>query len=255
MKSTQIAVAAACILLATTACGGSPEPAAATDQPDRLLQQAPSDDREFPGANGEIAAIDGRTLQVQNPMEGQVAVTYTDKTAITAEVDAALSDLEVGDCVMVMGEGEDDIAATTVRITSAADDGSCAPGGPGGMQSLEGGPPPGISSGEMPEGMPDRAVAMTGAFGEVTAVAADSFTVETVMPGQDESTTRDVTASNDTTFTDTVDTTADALKVGKCVSVRGDRDETGAVTADSIAVAEPVEGQCMAGGILRMEAP
>ena len=252
MKHLQTAVVAAAILLATTACGSSPEPAAATDQGDQLApQQSTVGDREFPGANGEIAAIDGRTLQVQNPMEGQVAVTYTAKTAITAEVAAEAADLEVGDCVMVTGEGEDDVTATSVRISERTE-GSCSPAGSG---RFEGGPPPGDLQGELPEGvptdLPDRAV-MMGAFGEVTAVSANGFTVSTQLPGEESATTRQVTTSADTTWTDTVDADAGSLKVGKCVSARGDRDDTGALTATSISVADPVDGECMIGGLVRV---
>ncbi|HSV40873.1 MAG TPA: DUF5666 domain-containing protein [Nocardioidaceae bacterium] len=260
MKPTQIAVAAACILLATTACGGSPanngSGAAATDQPDELVQQDPAEARAFPGANGEIAAIDGRTLQVQNPMEGQVAVSYTDKTTITAEVDADAGDLEVGDCVMVIGEGDDTLDASTVAITVPADDGSCTPAGPGGGDGMFEGRaemrPEGAPEG-MPEGMPEQ-VAFSGAFGEVTAFSADGFTVQTLMPGQDDTTTRDVTTSTDTAWTKTADADAKSLKIGACVSARGDLDDTGALTATSIAVTDPVDGECMAGGLVRMEA-
>jgi len=251
-----VAVAATAILLATTACGGSPDTAATTDQQpagDGYTQQQDAPDaREFPGAAGEIAAIDGRTLQVQSPMSGQVAVTYTGSTTFTAQVEARASDLEVGDCVMVSGEGDDTVAATSVRITLAVD-GSCTPtmrGGPGGGPRVqEGEAPQGMPTDvptDVPSGAPDG-VMMAGAFGKVSAIGASGFTVESTLPGQSDTTTRQVTTSATTTWTDTVQATSAALKVGKCVTAEGTKDDAGAVTAKTIAVSDKVEGQCGSG--------
>ncbi len=123
-----------------------------------------------PGASGRIAAIDGKTVQVQDEMSGQVAVTWTGKTDFTAEVDADLDDVTVGSCVAVMDD--------QVRITEAMD-GECGrPGGPGGD-----GPPPS----DMPS---DGPVRIGGTVGEVTAVSDTGFTV-----GDEQ-----VTVSADTTY-------------------------------------------------------
>jgi hypothetical protein len=56
--------------------------------------------RTFPGASGQIAEIDGRTMQVQNTST-QTAVSYTSATTVTDTVSATRADLKVGDCVQV----------------------------------------------------------------------------------------------------------------------------------------------------------
>ena len=112
----------------------------------------------MPGASGEIAAIDGSTLQVQSS-DAQTAVTYTDETTISQQISAALADVTVGSCVMVTPadgseSSETSVTAGTVRITEKTD-GSCA-GGFGGGQRPEGMPsdmPTDLPS-DMPEGMP-----------------------------------------------------------------------------------------------------
>ncbi|ERK69741.1 hypothetical protein N136_03938, partial [Leifsonia aquatica ATCC 14665] len=92
------------------------------------------------GVTGEIAAVDGTTLQVQSTTE-QTAVTYTDSTTITQRVTAALTDVTNGSCISAFTGGTGSststsssasTAATTVSI-SAAVDGACTAGGFGGM--------------------------------------------------------------------------------------------------------------------------
>jgi hypothetical protein len=249
MKHLSVAVAATAILLATTACGGSPGTAAATDQ---LPAGGASADQQqglggFPGANGEIAAITGKTLQVQNPMEGQVAVTYTGSTKFTAEVAAAAKDLKVGSCVMVQGEGTDTVAATAVRITQAVA-GSCTPRLAGGPRLQQGGENPPT---DLPSNAP-RAATMMGVFGKVSSVSSTGFTVETTVPGQTSTTTRQVTTSAKTTWSHTVAATSAALEVGRCVAAQGDKDATGSITAKTIAVSDKVGGQCTTGGVRRL---
>ncbi len=253
MHPLKTAVAAAATLLITTsACGGQPEQAAAaTDQTPDTSTQA----RAFPGASGEIAAIHGRTLQVQNAMDGQVAVTWTGGTTFTSQVKATREDLEIGDCVMVVGEGDDGVTAQSVRITAKVD-GSCAPAMRGGPRTLTEGEPPA----DRPSGLPsDRAsggpgrVMLGGAFGEVTALDGDTLTVETSGPA--DPTTRTVTTTAGTTWTDTVSATEEALQVGRCVNAEGDKDDTGAVTATTVAVSDPVDGECGFGAVRRMAQP
>jgi hypothetical protein len=262
MKQPSSAVVATIILLATTACGGSPDTAAATDQQSAGVgtQRDSQQDSDggvlhLPGATGEIAAIDGKTLQVQNPMSGQVAVTYSRATTFTEQVKAKASDLQVGDCVMVGGDGDDTLVATSVRITPAAD-GSCTPAmrsgpGGGGPRGQQGERPRGVPT-DLPSGAPSRVT--MGAFGRVTAVSKAGFTVESAaVPGQSSASTRRVTTTSATTWTDTVAANADALKVGKCVVAEGAKDDSGAVTAKTLAVSGKVGGQCGM-GLRRVEA-
>jgi len=269
MSHTKIAVVAATILLATTACGGSPEVAAATDQSgsstlpqDGTFQQGGPGGAGFPGVGGKIAAVDGRTVQVQSVMDGQVAVSYTGNTTFTEEVTADASDLEVGDCVLVTGEGDDALAATAVSISPAGDDG-CTPQRPGGgppetqgdgqLQGMPTDPPGGA---DPPDGavMPDGVVIAGAAVGEVTAVGTNGFTVETTLPGSDDASSREVTTSADTTWKQTVASTSKAVKVGRCAMAQGDRDDTGAIAATSIAISDAADGGCALDGGFRMEA-
>ena len=260
MSHLKIAVVAATILLATTACGGSPEGAAATDQPTvdpapQSFQQGGPVGRGLPGAGGKIAAVDGTTLQVQSVMGGQVAVTFDADTDFTEQVAVDASALKVGDCVMVLGEGEGTVAATSVMVTTPGDDG-CMPSRPEGAPAgAPDQPPPGMGSeGAAPGELPDGAVMMRGAFGEVTAVSKTGFTVETTPPGSDESSSQRVTTSADTTWQATVVSTSKAVEVGRCAVAQGDRDDTGAISATSIAISDAVGGECLAGGLVRMEA-
>ena len=244
--------------LTLTGCGKESEADAASGQPDSYA--VPDGTTEFtgpPGSSGEVAEVSGRTLQVQNAMTGQVAVTWTAKTTFTQEVSASLADVSVGDCVMVTptdsSSASTTVAADRVRITTAVD-GECTPAGdrgPGGMMTS--GPAPADLPTDMPTDMPTdgqgRFQSMAGAFGKVTAVSASGFTVESVQPtapGSTESATSavTVTVSSDTSYTSTAKATGQALKVGVCVDARGDEDSTGAVTATSIAISPKVDGQC-----------
>ena len=148
MLRSALSLASAAVLLATlTACGSSsatdPAAAAASSTADPGTGDAGgAAPRAFPGTSGTIAAVDGMTLQVQNDQTGQVAVTYTATTGITAQVDGDLADIAVGSCVRVQsatdaadGDAESDadtpVAATTVTVVAAVD-GSCAAGGAAG---------------------------------------------------------------------------------------------------------------------------
>jgi hypothetical protein len=213
-------IAAACsavvLLLAASACGnGGRTPSGQTDEPDggsQDLQAGPGPDR-MPGANGKVAALAGSTAQVQG-MEGQVAVTWNGSTTFTKEVSARLSDVEVGSCVLVAPDGEPstdadpatEVAAANVRI-SAKTGGSCAaargPGGPGGSSGegpqLNGTPPP-----DAPDGARPQVRTLDGAVGEVTAVSPTGFTVDSVLPGTQDTTSVRVTVDTGTTFTKNV---------------------------------------------------
>lgn len=99
-----------------------------------------------PAASGVIAALSGRTMQVQNATDGQVAVSYTAKTAFTQTVTVARSALTVGTCVNAVGAasgtgsggagsgstGDTAFTATTITVSPTAKDGSCAAAGFGG---------------------------------------------------------------------------------------------------------------------------
>jgi hypothetical protein len=73
--------------------------------------------RTFPGASGQIAAVSGKTLQVQNTTT-QTAVKYTDSTKLSQSVTGAQSDLAVGKCISVRSA---DTGSTTGAPTTTDD--------------------------------------------------------------------------------------------------------------------------------------
>lgn len=270
-------------LLALSACGGAsgdPQSAEGDQAPQSQQdQQGQAGQQGQPnGASGEIAAIDGTTLQVQNETDGQVAVTYSDATTFTAQVTASAADLQVGACVTVMpadpsSEDTTSVAAGAVSIVAAVDGACSGFGGPGGMASGPGGPGGGPGGGQLPDGgtpptdrpdMGDMGDGQGGqggqdgqggqrpqalrASGKVTAVSAAGFTVEPTARGEEEAPDPvTVTVSDATTWTKTVASDTTSLAVGKCVFAQGDHDSTGTVTATSIQVSEPVDGECASG--------
>ena len=248
------------LLLGASACGsGGPEgdhasaTADASEQAAPRIQQQGGPDGRVPGANGKVAAVDGSTAQVQG-MEGQVAVTWNASTTFTKQVSAGLSDVDVGDCVLVGSDAEPsadgagpvtEVTAASVRIT-AKTDGSCGPGvrGPGGSDGAGGGPQFDGSPPDAPGGASPQIRGFGGAVGEVTAVSATGFTVASVMPGSDDETAVAVTVDDGTTYTTMAPGVASDVEVGVCVQADGSADEAGAVTAETIAVSPPQDGQC-----------
>ena len=277
-----LALSAPLLVLSLAACGSN-EPAA-TDDPQTQSQPGGEDGGRpgdpgvrpggagFPGASGEVVAVDGTTAQVRNERTGQVAVSWTAATTFTTTATRSLADIKGGDCVVVAGADEDGTPAESVSVT-AADDGSCAdaafggagrgPGMPGGSGGSNFTPPQGFPS-DRPEGAPtdlpeDGRPGGRGAIvvGEVTAVDATTLTVEALSftggtpseEGAEPATeSRTVTVDAETTVTAVVDAKADAVEVGACVTARGETDDVGAVTAESIAVLRPVDGACGFGG-------
>jgi hypothetical protein len=203
-----------------------------------------------PGAFGEIAAVDGDVLQVQNQMTGQVAVTVTGDTAITAQAAAALTDVTKGVCVVVRSADTDGsvdgtataVTAASVAVSPAGDDGCTGGfGGPGGAGAGSGERPTDMPTDmptDRPSGMPNGGRGGFGTAGQVTSVSDTGFVVD----GPNGSVTVSVVA--DTGYTKRVASEASALTVGRCVRVQGDADDTGAVTATSVQVSDKVDDQC-----------
>ena len=241
-----LATASAVLLIATlTACGG--DDATATDESAATTGQQGPGPAALPGASGEIAAIDGRTMQVQSATSGQVAVSWTARTSFTEQVETALAEVKVGSCVVVESdaatEDGEPVAATAVRITDDAGDG-CGGFGGGPQQAGVGERPEEIGRAHASVRPSDLQARLGGTAGEVVAVAADRFTVSSTRPGDDEATAVEVTVDGATTYTRMAEAGAAALEVGRCASATGETDSTGAVTADRISVTDPVDGQC-----------
>lgn len=247
----RLAVGIAGLALAATLTGCGPSDSTATDSTGSTTTDAASGvpgggGGEMPGAFGTIAAADGDILQVQSDMSGQVAVTVADDTEITDQVTAALSDLEVGECVVVRSSNDSEtdtgtVTAESVAISAVGDE-SCAAGGPG-------------RSGEMPSDMPtDMPTDMPsdrggiGVVGEVTAVGGSGFTVVATVPGSDSAEETAVEVTEATTYTTERAADASVLTVSRCVNATGETDDTGAMTAERISVSDPVDGECAMGG-------
>jgi len=280
MSTIRIRVAALAFasVCALTACSGGGEhttPAPADQPTATSTDQAPAPEQSgtppqdgqgrMPGASGLIAEVKDKTAYVQGS-DGQTAVTWTGNTTFTQEVTGATSDIAVGSCVVAMGEAGDDgvIAAAAVTISEAVN-GECAQGfggmGSGGGFPGGGTPPSGIPEGGMPSGrpsgMPEDGERPSGgpggglggfAVGLVNAVDGDKIIVEGAGFGQDaEATTSSVTLGSSTVVTTTADASADVVEAGLCVTAMGEVDDVGAVTADTMQLSEPMDGQCRGG--------
>jgi hypothetical protein len=252
IRKAALGVMAGALAFTLAACGGS-SPAA----PAGSNTKAPGTNRNGggapPGVFGSIAAVSGQTLQVQNPQSGQTAVSYDGSTKITNSVAGTLADVTSGACVSVVGtstgEGQP-VGATAVTITQAGANGCSFGGGqrPSGSNtprpsesnrprpSGSNGPRP--STGNNPAGGPR-------AFGAVTAVSANGFTVHSTFGSNATDVTVNVTSA--TTYTKTVSADPTALVVGACVAAQGKADDTGAVAATSIAVSKAGPNGCTGG--------
>jgi hypothetical protein len=233
--------------LVAAGCGGS-NPSSASSPAGGEQTQAAGTRGGAPGS-GKVTEVSGSTAQVQGN-NAQVAVSWTGSTTFTTQVSAQASVVMVGSCVTVTSDQQSGDTASTTKITAAsvrvtkATDGSCAAPGGAGQGGAER-PANGTRPSAAPSGAPGG---QRGGFavGEVTGVSGSGFTVESTQPGSDTSptTTVAVTTSDTTTYTTTKAGTAADVKAGVCVTSRGEADDTGAITATTIAVSPPVDGEC-----------
>ncbi|AXT83825.1 hypothetical protein C6I20_00515 [Aeromicrobium sp. A1-2] len=246
--------------LAAAGCGGSDSTSAAADDQQAAGQGAARGAGQ--GGSGLVNAVSGSTAQVQG-RTSQVAVSWTDSTTFTQQVSAEAADVTVGSCVVVSASestdaaSTDTIAAATVRVTEAVDGSCTVAGGTGGRAGGGQQGAQGEDSADRPTDRPtDRPNGAAGgraggglASGEVTAVSDTGFTVASRQPGSDGAATPvTVTTSSDTKYTATAAAKASDVKVGMCVTSLGETDDTGALTATSIAVADAVDGECAVAG-------
>ncbi|MGD8195458.1 hypothetical protein ACEXQB_013285 [Herbiconiux sp. P18] len=260
LAAASVFTLSACASAGSEAASGS---APATAAPDAGGQQG---SQGGGGVSGEIAAISGSTLQVQDD-SSQTAVTYGDSTTITRTVTATTADITVGSCVTaVIGSPGDTsttdaatAAAGTVTVTAAVD-GACDAGfgfggGGGAGGSLPEGmtPPTGMpddASGSLPDGVaptgaPEGGMGSFGGFtsGLVTAVSGDTITVDaTSADGSTESS--EITLDGSTVVTKTETADASALTVGACVTAMGDSDDSGTMAATALAVSTAGDDGC-----------
>jgi len=270
------AAAAAATVLLLSACGGGGTATASTNagsgennaRGDTNNAGAKATGRNFPGVMGQIAAISGQTLQVQNTTS-QTSVVYSPSTAITETIAAAKSDLAVGKCVQVRPATDtapaatpDPNAAVTAATVAISDpvNGSCTRGLPGGRGG------PGMRA-DVPAPNPVTAAAQPvaggsnspggrggrgfGVFGSVTSINGDTVTITETRPlapahssASPTTSTRTVTLTSATTYTRTQPADSTALQVGGCVTAFGTTTDTGTLTATAIAIRPATSGSC-----------
>jgi hypothetical protein len=180
-------------------------------------------------------------------------------------VSVAASSIKAGDCVVAVAtSGTSSTAAAftagTVSV-SAPTGGSC--GGGGGRNGRfpgTGARPSGFPTGTgRPSGFPSGAGGNRNgagfaalASGAVVSVSGDTLVVAArdMRSGSNTpaTTNKTVTLGSATRITTDQAATASAVRVGRCATARGSADSTGAVTATSVAITEPVDGQCGFGG-------
>jgi len=78
-------------------------------------------------------------------------------------------------------------------------------------------------------------------------VSGSSITVDALDFQTQKTAAKTVTVTSATKYTETETATSSALAVGKCVLALGSADDSGNVTATSIAVSSPVNGSCTTG--------
>jgi hypothetical protein len=238
-----------------------------------------------PGTTGTISQVNPTSIFVVqqaggSDAGGQVTVNFGATTTFTKTAAVSASALKVGDCVTASARPAGDggarptttpspaatrptsVAATTVTITSTS--GTCTATGFGGGGGNGGGGTPNArrSPRVRPSGAPSGGNRFGGgfggfnaAFGTVSSVTADGFVVSetgfrggsggTATPAAPTSVTVTTTAA--TTYDETASATKAALVVGQCATAVGTMDDTGAVTARTIAVRPPTNGTCSAG--------
>ena len=207
------------------------------------------------GVNGTITSVSAATLQVQSAASGNASiVSYSASTKITDTVAGTLADVKAGSCVTVRSataQSGTPLVASSISVGEPVN-GSCA-GGPGGGRPT-GSPewtPSARPSGAARTPNPSRSPgAGMGVFGSVQAVSGTAITVAAVSYGGGTPTTatETVQVNGQTSVTKHVDSTAASLKAGRCVLVTGQTDGAGVTTATSLALSDPVNGQCAMAG-------
>jgi hypothetical protein len=194
----------------------------------------------FPGASGEITAIDGTTLTLKDRQDQSVKVTTNDSTRITIEKTVAVADIAKGDRISVSGtQSGTTVAASRITIMNtqlrppgSGSQGGATPGGsgvgpPGGFNGQGG--PPGTGVNGNSSGSANRRPPGGFAFGTVTKIDGGTITIS----GFDGSTTT-VTTTSSTTVTKSVLGSFSDLKVGQNVRAIGTTGSDGTVAATSV---------------------
>ena len=270
---------------AAAACGGGSSPQATTATTQAAARSSSSSGTGAPpgppGVSGQVAAVNGSVLEVQDPTSGQTTVNLNGTTVITQTVTVGASALAVGQCVTASGRKTSGgpVAATMVTINALAS-GSCTgpgafgggagaggPGGFGGRRFGTGGT--GGSTTRTTLSAAQRAqrqaqLANIGVSdGRITAIDGSTVEVAVPPPPSTTSTTNTTrpgegprfritpaasfTYGSSTQFLETRSATASVLAVGQCVTAFGPADTTGAVTAQRLSIRPAGPNGCSAG--------
>jgi hypothetical protein len=251
------------VLLLTGCAAGASTAAVPASSAAPASTGAPAD----AGINGTIASVAAGVLQVQDSST-QTAVSYTAATTITANVTGVLADVSVGRCVTVFGFAAASgttaaTAATSVSVTDAVDgacmtgirgggaDGTMPTGAPG-NGTMPTGAPDGTMPTDLPTDLPSGAAGAPGGgtfgfpvSGLVTAVTADSITVDAVGMGSTDTTSTAVTVASTTTYLNTVASDSSALVVGACAVATGASDTSGGFAATALTISTATADGCV----------
>lgn len=199
------AVAAVVAVGAAVALGGGSERSTAASGPASAATSQVIDGSGRPqggqmgalGTAGTVRAVGGNTLTVTGPDGTETMVETSGATNVTRAVDGELSDLEVGDDVVVVGT-DDGGAVAAQSITDRSDDASAPTTGDGPAGGAAGsasppetpsGPPDEVAPGGGPDGAIGRPTA-----GVITEIDGDTITLETA-----DGSTATITTSDGTT--------------------------------------------------------
>ena len=202
-----------------------------------------------PGARGEVTKLDGSDITVQTTDQSgatsTVVVRTSTGTTYTTSVSGSLSDLKVGDNIVVNGDSSNGpIVATSINDTGDTTFGRGANGNGGQPPSgFSGAPPSGFSgappngfSGAPPNGgsFPSGGQGQPGGFtiGRITDIQGSTITVSGFTGD-----TVTVTTTGSTTFTVMKSASLADIKVGDTITATGDSSD-GVVTATSIRIGD-----------------
>jgi hypothetical protein len=249
-----LAVLAGVLACTVAACGGSSNAAtpAASSAPSGQAGGAGGGQGTPPGAFGTAAAVSGSNIEVQNPTNGQVTVTFNGSTKFLDNVSGTLADVTTGECVSVIGTaaGTGKVTATAVTITPAAPNGCTGGAGGFGGGRAGGGRPSGAprpSGTPRPSGGARPGAGGGRAVGTVASVSGSTFTVQGAARNGNTPAPVTVTVTGTTTYSKTETATSSAVAVGDCIAALGKPDDTGAVTATSITISKPGPNGCSTG--------
>jgi len=212
--------------------------------PNAAANGAPFAGGARPGARGEVTKLDGADITVQmtdqSGATSTVLVRTSADTAYTKSVSGSLSDLKVGDNIVVNGDSSNGpIVATSINDTGDSTFGRGANRNGGQPPSGFSGAPPNGFSGAPPNGgsfptPPAGGQGQPGGFtiGQITDIQGSTITVSGFTGD-----TVTVTTNGSTTFTVMKSASLADIKVGDTITATGDSSD-GVVTATSVRIGD-----------------